>query len=134
MPPGEIDEPKSNDAVLKSGYLLRYDLLDHDGNPSRLPVLNAQYLEKGHAVVFDVIQVEYTLNSETYFIPVALIPDTLQQELETINEGAVIADDVKTKVKWDHEWDKNVKDEVKNKIKNLAQIKSGKKIKVDKNK
>lgn len=133
MPPGEVTDPKSKDGALKSGYLLRYDLLDEDNNPSKIPVLNAQYLEQGHAVVFDVIQVEYNLNSKTYFIPVAVIPEVLQQKLESIDEGDPIPDDVKEKVKWDHEWNKNVKDEIINKIKNLEDIKSGKKIKVDKN-
>jgi len=88
MPPGEVDKPTSKDGFLKSGYLKRYDLYDDDGLPSKIPVLNAQNMKPGYAVIFDVIAAKLSENGNTYFVPVALIRDKVAEE------------------EWDKEWDK----------------------------
>jgi len=132
MPPGEVDKPRSDDNALKTGYLVRFDLLDDDGNPSRIPALNAQGLNKGLAVVFDVIPFDINYKGNAYSIPVGVIRDELLMNLEQIEEEETINQDVRDYVDWDLLWKNKVNPKIK--IKNLQKILAGKKTKVERDK
>ena len=149
MPPGEVDTPKSDDGALKTGYLLRFDQLDSEGGPARIPLLNGQELDNGDAVVFDVLQFQINVNGDSYFIPVAVIPDDLVNYLKdkTSDAKEIFApnndkdwETTKKKIQWEEQWGDNKnplkieKKESKYKIKNIQQIRGGKTLKIKKQK
>lgn len=109
MPPGEVDKPRSDEGFLKSGYLKRYDLYDDDGLPSKIPVINAQSLNAGDPVIFDVVQTTLTVGGNAYFIPVAVIREFVEE------------------AEWEAEWDKaeNEKDKIKIKPRSIILNVSG---------
>lgn len=136
MPPGTVTDPSTNDAAPKTGYLLRYDLLDHEGKPSKIPVLNAQKLEKNLSVVFDVVKFDVKYGGENYYIPIAVIPDALLEYINDKDEQTILADSegewnaVKQKINWENEWgkaDSNLLD-----IDQIDKIKKGEQFKVKK--
>ena len=146
MPPGEVEQSTGNDDALKTGYLLRFDQLDKQGMPARIPLLNGHGLKERQAVIFDVFQFQINVIGNDYFIPVAIIPEDLveftknkkTEELENptaINIPNKDWDEIKEKIKWDEQWgDKDhplaIEDEKKSKYKigDLTEIRNTEKL------
>ncbi len=100
MPPGSVLPPDPRTNALTTGYLERYDNYEKDDKGkdtelrARIPVLNAQNLNIGDFVVFDVFPIKIDYGGHSYFIPVAIIPD----EFEEPKWGKKLRD------KWDEDW------------------------------
>jgi len=112
MPPGNVLPPDPRTNALTTGFLERYDIYELDDQGvetslrARIPVLNAQNINVGDFVVFDVFQHRIDYDGHSYFIPIAIIPD----EFDEPKWGKKLRD------KWDEDWGT---DENAGKAKNL---------------